>query len=144
MTKKLHFTKTEEYKAAKLITVFGNNQDIVVFRTLQIKSHDPSELTLIVEKKTGFDGRFTVTHIPLVDFRTLFIFQNNTYILDTRALDRFIDDHHYYSVRISFESLNQNEVINASVFYHLVDRDQYPEYFNRLLNEQSISEHSLT
>lgn len=136
MTHKLHFTQQDDFKPAKLTSVIGVHQDIVVFRTVEIKSHNPSDLTMVIQRKSSFAGQTITEDIPLVDFRTAFLFQNGAYILDVRALDRFINTDDYYSIRVSFLAINKSDAIDATVYFHLVDKSEYAEYISRLSREQ--------
>ncbi|HKC69736.1 MAG TPA: hypothetical protein VKG26_15970 [Bacteroidia bacterium] len=133
MTRKLSFSKSGEVRVAKQTTVIGNYNEIVHYRTIEVNNINPSELTMKTRKIAGLGEVFT-DQIPLVDFRTLFIKEDNKYILDVYGLSRFLDLEFSSNVQVSFDAIDENASFNVEVFYMLENSADF-ELHSRLLDE---------
>jgi len=122
MIRKLHFEKTEQHAIAKKTNELGDYKDCVCIRTIEVKTLNPSELEMAIEYRDA--GGTRIKNIHLVDFRTKFVFQNGTYILDTRKIDVFNTTNLSHEVKISFSSIEKNTPISVDVFYFLCELEE--------------------
>lgn len=116
---KLHFTKQDQEQNAKLTDAVGNYKDCVYIHSVETKNN-PSDLVMEVSLK-DLNGSQKYK-VALADYRTQFIFQNGTYILDTKEIRAFnIQERVWHRITLAFKSINGDEPIDVSVYYELAE-----------------------